>query len=90
MAAKRVPKVMENLLVLTAFTGGSPTAYREVRETSPPPPAIESMKPANPTSNVRMTITGILTLVTENLPRSNIEVCRHSEPELSLMQEADF
>ena len=59
---------MENLLVLTAFTGGSPTAYREVRETSPPPPAIESMKPANPTRKVRMTTIGILTLVTEICP----------------------
>ena len=49
--AKRVPKVMENLLVLTAFTAGMPTAYKLVRDTSPPPPAMESMNPARAKRN---------------------------------------
>ena len=45
-ALMTAPKVAENLLVPRARCGGRPAAIRTGRETSPPPPAIESTKPA--------------------------------------------
>ena len=62
-------------------------AYKEVRETRPPPPAIESINPARANKSVKTRILKNPYWITESQLLQGNQECIHFALELSLMQE---
>src|SRR4051794_14323489 len=70
MVAEAVPKMPCSLLVPSAATGGNPASSRAGMVISPPPPAIESTKPAAKAAKASM--------MTVWVARSSIGISEHS------------